>query len=109
MFNSIKDTNIPDLGEAYKQSRAAKEAKLKMNVTAGTTSVTSNTSYGTMTAPAPGIGSLETQGDIDVLKTFCGTQTNAGGGGGKDNPTTVPFDPSTLLCICCKTVHLLAP
>jgi hypothetical protein len=28
-------------------------------------------------------------------------------GGGKEESITVSFDPSTLLCICCKTEHLL--
>jgi hypothetical protein len=69
-----------DLGESYKQCRAAKEASLKMKVTAATTAGNGDTTYASMLAPSARIGSFETQGSRDIYKTFRGNRVNAGGG-----------------------------
>jgi hypothetical protein len=59
--------------------------------------------YATIVTPSTRIGSFETENDFDVLKTYNGTRTSAGGQ--KTESVSISFDPATLLCITCKHEH----
>jgi hypothetical protein len=68
-----------NLGGSYKQCRAAKEASLKMRVTAATTAGNGDTTYASMVAPSARIGSFESQGNTDIYKLSEATGSIRGG------------------------------
>ncbi len=52
------------------------------------------------------VGSLDCHGDTEILKTFCGSRTTAGGTTVNQN-ISANFDPSNLKCVVCTNAHYI--
>jgi len=90
-----------DLGAAHFQSSAARRCNQKITATSLTAD---NTFFNTITVEPDKTGSMNPEGDQDVLRTFRGVRLHRGGEM-INQYVTMSIDPSNMQCLSCAEEH----
>jgi len=90
-----------DLGAAHFQSTAARRCNQKVNATSLTAD---NTFFNTISVEPNKTGSMNPEGDQEVLKTFRGVRLHRGGDM-INQYVTMSIDPSNMQCLSCADEH----
>ena len=107
--NSVEKVNLLqlditkefDLGTTHQQCCSARAVGARIELT----SLATNESFGTsVLAENATVGILNTRGDESLPKTFHGARAKRGNDF-INQSITCSFDPSSLLCLACKTEH----